>query len=105
MFGVHFLKNKKKQDWQGRILAEVQSERHEIKNTLNRTAKRGKVMQKIQVCKLTKVTKFLLEKKNLGLTIHLLQHIHSKCEKNAVQDHATYSEITKHRNKLYIEKQ
>lgn len=57
-------------------------------------------MQKIQVCKLTKVTKFLLEKRNLGLTIHLLQHIHSKCEKNAVEDHATYSEITKHRNKL-----
>lgn len=108
LFGVHFLKNKKKQDWQGKILAEVQSERHEIKNTWNRTVKRGKIMQKIQVYKLTAqncLSKLLLEKRHLGLTIHLLKHIHSKCGKNAVEDHATYSEITKYLNKLYIEKQ
>lgn len=35
--------------------------------------------------------------------MHLLQRIHSKCEKNAAEDHATYSEMTKHL-KLYIEK-
>lgn len=108
MFGVRFLKNKEKQDWQGKILAGVQSERHEIKNTLNKTVKRGKIMQKIQ--KLYKLTaqncqsKLLLEKRNLCLTMHLLQHIHSKGEKNAVEDHTTYSEMTKHLNKLYIEK-
>lgn len=39
MFGLCFLKNKKKQDWQGKILPEVQSERHEIKNTWNNCKK------------------------------------------------------------------
>lgn len=64
-------------------------------------------MQQIQrVYKLTaqnSLSKLLLEKRNLCLTMHLLQHIHSKCEKNAVEDHATHSEMTKHL-KLYIEK-
>lgn len=64
-------------------------------------------MQKIQkVYKLTAqncLSKLLLEKRNLCLTMHLLQHIHSKCEKNAAEDQDTYSEMTKHL-KLYIEK-
>lgn len=71
------------------------------------TVKRGKIMQKIQVYKLTAqnhLSKLLLEKRKFSLTMHLLQHIHSKCERNAVEDHTTYSEMTKHLNKLYIEK-
>lgn len=42
------------------------------------------------------LSKLLLGKRNLCLTMHLLQHTHSKCEKNAAGDHATHSEMTKH---------
>lgn len=65
-------------------------------------------MQKTQkVSKLTaqnRLSKLLLEKRNFSLTMHLLQPIHSKCERNTAEDHTTYSEMTKHLNKLHIEK-